>query len=125
MAFPTLTPSSRNFSPGDYPIKRFRAQSGSETRILYGSKRTGMTMSLSYKNVTDANAELFLDDYDDQKGTYSTFVIPVETKGGWTGNADAISTAIAGNKWRYAGPPQVVQVKPGVSNVRVNLVGVL
>ena len=84
-----------------------------------------MQLVLSYKNITDANAELFLDDYDDQKGTYSTFLIPVETKGGWKGNADAISAAIASNKWRYSAPPKVTQVKPGISNVQVNLVGVL
>ena len=122
MAFPTLTPSSRNFSPGDFPTKKFRSQSGSETRILYGSKRTGMKLSLGYKNISDANAELFLDDFEAQKGTYTAFAINEDLKGGWTGNSDALDSS---DKWRYAGPPQVVQVKPGVSNVRVNLVGVL
>ena len=63
MAFPSLTPSSRAFSPGNFPVKTFRAQSGAETRILYGSKRTGMGMSLTYKNVTDSQAEQFLDHY--------------------------------------------------------------
>tara|TARA_R100000700_G_scaffold3185_4_gene6117 strand:+ start:10994 stop:11248 length:255 start_codon:yes stop_codon:yes gene_type:complete len=84
-----------------------------------------MKMSLSYKNVTDANAELFLDHYHDMKGTYTTFTIQTETKGGWTGNGDAIGAGNWGNAYRYAGPPQVVQVKPGISNVQVNLVGVL
>tara|TARA_Y100000593_G_scaffold59451_1_gene110282 strand:+ start:483 stop:860 length:378 start_codon:yes stop_codon:yes gene_type:complete len=125
MAFPTLTPSSRNFSPGDFPIKKFRSQSGSETRILYGSKRTGMKMSLTYRNVTDANAELFLDHYHDMKGTYTTFTIQTETKEGWTGNGDAIGAGNWGNAYRYSGPPQVTQVKEGVSHVHVNLIGVL
>ena len=126
MAFPTLTPSSRNFSPGNYQVKTFKSQSGSETRILYGSKRTGMQLALSYKNISDANAELFLDHFDDMKGTYTTFPITTEgAKGGWEGNADALGADASGNAYRYAAPPKVTQVKPGISNVQVNLVGVL
>ena len=136
MAFPTLTPNARRFSPGDFPIKRFKSQSGVETRVLYGSERTGMTMKLSYKNLTDANAELFINHYIDRKGTYSTFLMETAvpaitgteegTRGGWAGsNVYGTQSAQTGNKWRYAGPPQVTQVKPGISNVQVNLVGVL
>ena len=130
MAFPSIAPSSRNFSPGNYPIKAFKAQSGAETRVLYGSKRTGMQLALSYKNISDANAELFLDHFDDMKGTYTTFDIVIEgvspdVKSGWKGNADAIGAGASGNAYRYASPPKVTQVKPGISNVQVNLVGVL
>tara|TARA_R100000458_G_C8125084_1_gene142365 strand:+ start:268 stop:648 length:381 start_codon:yes stop_codon:yes gene_type:complete len=126
MAFPTLTPSSRNFSPGNYQVKTFRAQSGKETRILYGSKRTGMQLALGYKNISDANAELFLDHFDEMKGTYTTFTVTREgAKGGWEGNEDAIGANASGNYYRYAAPPKVTQVKPGISNVQVNLVGVL
>ena len=63
MAFPSLTPTGRQFTPGDFPNKRFNSQSGAEVRILYGSRRVNATLSLSYANVTDANAESFLDDY--------------------------------------------------------------
>ena len=130
MAFPSLAPSSRNFSPGDYPIKTFKAQSGAETRVLYGSKRTGMKLDLTYKNISDANAELFLDHFDAMKGTYTTFDIVIagvspDAKSGWEGNADAIGAGDSGNAYRYSGPPRVTQVKPGISNVQVNLVGVL
>jgi len=122
MAFPSIAPSSRNFSPGNYQVKTFKSQSGSETRVLYGSKRTGMQLALSYKNISDANAELFLDDFDAQKGTYTAFAINEELKSGWEGNSDALDSS---DKWRYAAPPKVTQVKPGISNVQVNLVGVL
>jgi hypothetical protein len=36
MAFPTLTPTSREFTPGAWPIKNYNSQSGAEIRILYG-----------------------------------------------------------------------------------------
>ena len=124
MAFPTLTPSSRNYASGDYPVKTFRAQSGAESRILYGSRRTGMTLDLQYDNLTDANAELFLDHYDETKGTYTTFTLPTVALAGWSGNKDAIDAA-TGNAWRYDGPPQITNVRPGVSSVQIKLIGVL
>jgi hypothetical protein len=124
MAYPSLTPSSRNYSSGDYPVKTFTSQSGSESRILYGSRRTGMTLELQYDNLTDANAELFLDHYDETKGTYITFTLPASAFSGWSGNKDAIDAATA-NSWRYDGPPQVSNVRPGISSVQIKLVGVL
>jgi len=124
MAYPSLTPSTRNYSSGDYPVKTFTSQSGAESRILYGSRRTGMTLELQYDNLTDANAELFLDHYDETKGTYTTFTLPASAFSGWSGNKDAIDAATA-NSWRYDGPPQVSNVRPGISSVQIKLVGVL
>lgn len=127
MAFPTLVPTSRSFESGDYPVKTFKAQNGKEHRILYGSDRTNMKLSLSYANITDANAELFLDHYDEVQGTFKTFDIGglEESRGGWKGNKDAIGAGSHGNNYRYEGPPQVAQVRPGISTVTVNLIGVL
>lgn len=122
MAFPTLTPSKRNFNPGDFPIKVYRSQSGSETRMLMGSKRTGMRLSLVYSNITDAQAETFLDDYAAQNGTYKAFDINSSVKTGWDGNSDALDSS---DQWRYESAPVVTQVQKGISNVQVNLVGVL
>jgi hypothetical protein len=127
MAFPTLVPTSRSFESGDYPVKTFKAQNGKEHRILYGSNRTNMKLSLSYVNITDANAELFLDHYDEVQGTFQTFDIGglEESRGGWKGNKDALGAGESGNNYRYEGPPQVAQVRPGISTVTVNLIGVL
>jgi hypothetical protein len=124
MAYPTLTPTSRNYNSGDYPVKTFRSQSGSESRILYGNRRTGMTLELQYDNITDANAELFLDHYDETKGSYTTFTLPTGALSGWSGNTDALDAATA-NSWRYDQPPQVSNVRPGISSVQIKLVGVL
>ena len=125
MAFPSLIPTSRSFESGDYPVKTFKAQNGKEHRILYGSNRTNMKLSLSYANITDANAELFLDHFDEVQGTFGTFVIGLDVRGGWEGNKDAIGAQTHGNNYRYESPPQVAQVRPGISTVTVNLIGVL
>ncbi|HAX28229.1 MAG TPA: hypothetical protein DCX94_09925 [Alteromonas macleodii] len=127
MTFPTLVPTARSFDSGNYPVKTFKSQTGSETRILYGSRRTNMKLQLTYANVTDANAELFLDHYDQMKGTFTTFEIGSASgsRGGWEGNSDALGAQTHGNSYRYEGPPQLTQVRPGISTVTVNLIGVL
>ena len=128
MAFPTLVPSSRAFDAGNWPIKTYKAQNGAEVRILYGNSRTNMTLSLQYKNITDANAELFLDHFDEMLGTYSTFVLGDSTGGarsGWTGNREALGAGSQSNRWRYAESPTIDSVKPGISNVSIKLIGVI
>jgi hypothetical protein len=124
--FPQIVPSGRSVEFGNYPVKTFTAQNGSELRILYGNQRTGKTLTLSYNGITDAVAEQFYDHYDQQKGTFETFSLGLEgeakAKEGWEGNEDVLGSL--GN-WRYAGPPVITNVYPGVSNVSVSLVGVL
>lgn len=124
MAFPSLTPTSRDFNPGDWPIKRFSSRSGAEVRILYGSQRVNAKLNLSYENISDANAQLFLDDYEAQIGTLRTFDLPSAVKTGWSGSSSSID-APAGSKWRYDAEPSVRAVRPGLSSVTVNLVAVI
>ena len=120
MAFPSLTPTGRQFTPGDFPSQRFNSQSGAEVRILYGSQRVNATLSLSYANVTDANAESFLDDYSAQLGTFRTFTLPSAVFEGWSGTVSKLD-APSGTKWRYDAEPQVQAVRPGISSVTVSL----
>lgn len=124
MAFPSLVPTNRAFNAGDYPIKTFKAQSGAEIRILYGNQRTGMTLELGYDNISDSEAQAFIDHYDDMNGSFSTFALPSIVKTGWTGATTTID-ATSGNAWRYSEAPQITSVKPGVSSVQVQLIGVL
>lgn len=124
MDFPNYVPSRRNYDPGDWPIKAFNAQDGAEVRILYGTKRTKMTLQLGYNAITDVKAQSFIEHFIEMKGTYLTFDLPSGAKEGWAGDASLLDVA-AGNRWRYAESPQVESLYPGVSNVTVSLVGVL
>ena len=123
MPFPALKPTSRDFTPGNWPVKSFKSQSGAEVRILYGDTRTGMEMTLGYDNITDAQAQEFLTHYDETKGTYGIFTIRSFTRAGWAASPFAIDCGPI-NRWRYADPPQLTAVKPGRSSVRVSLIGV-
>jgi hypothetical protein len=99
MPFPVLPPTSRDFKPGDYPVKTYSAQSGAEVRILYGDTRTRMELSLGYDNATDAQAKQFLDHYDEVKGSFSTFEVDPSARAGWGSTAEAIYAAGV-NRWR-------------------------
>ena len=126
-----LVPTARSFESGDFPVKVYKAQNGAEHRILYGSNRTNMKLALTYENIKDADAELFLDHYEDMQGTFQTFGLrsiddgTSPPRGGWEGNKDALGADASGNKYRYEGPPQLTQVRHGISTVTVNLIGVL
>lgn len=124
MPFPTLVPTTRNYDAGDFPVRTYKAQSGAETRILYGSRRSGMKLSLGFENITDAQAEQFLDHFDETKGTFTTFTLPSQTFTGWSGNRDAIDVP-TGLRWRYSQPPSVANVKSGRSSVTVELMGTI
>tara|TARA_B100001939_G_C16772268_1_gene543174 strand:+ start:405 stop:806 length:402 start_codon:yes stop_codon:yes gene_type:complete len=132
MAFPELIPTSRTFESGDYPVKTFKAQNGAEVRVLYGTTRTNMKLSMTFENIPDVDAKQILDHYDEVQGTFQTFVVGATTKKGWDprdsdgtnlGNA-AIGARDHGNKYRYESPPRQAQVRPGISTVTVNLIGV-
>ena len=76
----TPLPSSRSITYGDFPVKTFMSQSGIEYRIKYGTKRAGMVLSLTYKNITDSEAETFLDHYHGQSGTFERFNLSDATR---------------------------------------------
>ena len=126
MDFPNIAPSSRQFNSGDYPVSSYKAVNGMEVRILRGSKRTGMSLQLTYAAITDQEADQFLNHYIQQVGTFSAFWLGTAgAKKGWAGNPQSIGDPEFSNEWRYAQPVQVTSVYPGVSNVTVSLVGVL
>ena len=124
MAFPTLAPSGREFDAGSYPVKTFRAQSGAESRILYGNKRSNQSLSLTYANITDSQAEQFVTHFDEVRGTYETFTLPSAVRIGWSASSATLD-AVTGSAWRYDSAPSLTSISPGRSTLRVKLVAVL
>ena len=124
MTFPALAPTARAYVPGDWPVKTYTAMSGAEVRIRYGNKRLNARLSLSYDNITDAQAEQFLTHYSEVTGTFTTFTVPAAVSTGWTGTATALSPGSTGAAYRYENAPQITSVRPGVSSVKVELIGV-
>lgn len=135
--FPDIEPTARSFDPGDYPHKIYKAQSGKEVRILYGSKRTNMRLVVTYENIPDFTAEAFIAHYDEQQGTVKTFTPNAAIFTGWGGrgpdenrdtfgdNKSWLKAQYAGNNYRYEKAPELVQVREGISTVTISLIGVV
>ncbi len=123
MAYPTLKPSARTYTPGNWANKQYNSISGSETRIRYGDKRYNATLQLTYSNISDTDADKFLVDYDANFGTYKKFTLPSEVLAGWSGSNYIPNTGAM--QFRYSAPPSIASVRPGVSVVTIQLVGVV
>ena len=122
-SFPSLAPTSRSFDPGDFPIKTYNAQNGSEVRIVYGSKRINRKLQLTYANVVDTEVEKFIKHYSDASGTLNQFNVPSGTLSGWGGvEAQNVMAVETGLRYRYAKPPVMTQVAKDRSTVTVDLV---
>ena len=62
--FPNVAPSGRRYTPGDFPQTEFKSQNGTLTILRYGNRRVDSTLSLEFRNITDENAALILENYE-------------------------------------------------------------
>ena len=137
--FPSIKPSSRSYSPGTYPSTDFESLDGTKTHIRYGNKRVNATLSLGFSNISDAEAALILENYEDVNSTwdYVTFTSSNGVSGvsnskevdGQTNPTSSLQSLVkeggSSLKWRYSGPPSVTSTFKGLSNVRCSFVACL
>jgi len=133
-SFPNFVPSSRKFDMGDYPVKAYRALSGAIVRRVFGNKQFGYTLDLEFKNIGDTdelkqhsgNVVDIVNHYNDTNGTVESFQLNDRTFEGMSAKLQArTQTPHSKIKWRYAEPPKIASVHPGISTVNVKLVGEL
>ena len=121
-----LVPSTRSYSPGDYPQLEFEAQNGVKTVIRYGKYRTGATLTLGFNNISDADAATILLHYEEVQSVWGE--VNFAGTGVIEGAASNITSFFVERvelKWKYDGPPQVTSVYPGRSNVQCKFVACL
>tara|TARA_R100000781_G_scaffold100739_1_gene64227 strand:- start:136 stop:543 length:408 start_codon:yes stop_codon:yes gene_type:complete len=127
-SFPSIKPSGRTYSPGKYPQATFEAQNGAKSVIRYGNKRVNAQLSLSFNNITDAQASDILANYKEVNSDWDYVVFNQDS--GLTGIKSTdlenyVNEVSSGLRWRYNAPPQVSSVQPGISNVSCSFVGCL
>ena len=125
--FPDLVPSSRTYKPGAFAEERFTAQNGATTRLRYGSRLYNSTLSLTFQNISDASANSILDNYEKvmEGDNYANFKTTNAVAGAGSDLQLWMREVDTGLKWKYAGPPQVSSVRPGLSTVSCEFVGEL
>ena len=126
--FPTIKPTSRSYNPGMYPSTSFESLDGTKTHLRFGNKRVNATLSLGFSNITDAEAALILENYQDvnKDWNYVTFDRGYATSG--VSNTDLLGflrESGSGLKWRYSDPPSITSTFKGRSNVSWSFVACL
>lgn len=126
VAFPNLVPSSRRYSPGKFPQAQFKALNGAVTTLRYGNRRVDSELELSFQNISDTNAALLLKLYEDVTVADDWVTFTAANGAGGAGASLAAylqETGGSGLRWRFAEPPAVESIKPGVSSVSLSMVG--
>jgi len=123
-AFPSITPTSRNFKPGTYPQKQYRSLSGVAIKRTFGNQPYGAVLQLEYANVSDATVVTLIDHYRTQTAANRRFQVSSNVTAGMSATLAARANASVDNlRWEYAQPPEISSVHPGVSTVRIDLAG--
>jgi len=126
--FPSgLKPTSRSYRPGKFPQVAFEALNGATTMIRYGQKPYNAQLTLTFANIDDADAARIANHYEERMATFSN--VTFSGADGLAGLGSTLSVQVSefasGLKWRYAEPPQVESVYPGISTVTCTFTGYL
>jgi hypothetical protein len=105
--FPALIPSTRTYSPGEYPHTPHPLLSGSEIRVRHSNVVIGCRLRLAFTAASSADVVAVRNHYNDRQGGFLPFAIPDDLLSGVTTPADFTP---AGHQWRYASRPRVVDV---------------
>lgn len=105
---------------GEIGQGNFRAASGVEVRILYGSTVLNQRLELNFANISEAQAIQFDLHYVTVRGTFDYFSLPTATYAGMS----APGFGAYFNRWRYAEPPEIQSIQPDVHTVSVSLLAV-
>ena len=126
--FPNVKPSRRAYVPGSFSYTQFEAQNGAVSLLRYGDRRTNAQLTLGFDNINDEWAQAIIDNYDsvmrDTDGEV-TFSVQNGLAGLSKGSLrDEVDYGGDNLVWRYAEPPTVQSIQPGVSTVSCSFVGI-
>lgn len=125
--FPDLVPTARQYKPGAFAEEKFVAQNGAVTRLRFGNRLFNSSLSLTFKNISDDDADLILKNYRQvMSGRYRAVFSSQNGSGGASPNLRQWFEEIpTGLMWKYEEPPVVQSVRPGLSTVTCKFTGEL
>ena len=125
--FPSIKPTSRSYSPGNYPQTVFEAQNGATSVVRFGSRRVNSELTLGFDNISDVEAKSILDNFEAVNSVwdYVTFTGLDGSVGSGAISGYIKESGGSGLRWRYSDPPSVTSVKPGICSVQCSFTGVL
>jgi len=130
--FPNIKPTSRSYTPGNYPQVEFVAQNGAKSVLRYGDKKVDAKLTLGFTNITDSQANEILEKYEEVNSVYNFINFPSSSALAGIndlglkrkfGEKDTSGNTLL--RYRFDGPPTVTSVRPGRSNVQCKFVACL
>lgn len=122
MTFPSLIPSARVFTPGEYPNTAFTGWSGQENRTRHSNVMLSSALRVSFFSINETQLVQIIDHYNSCLGTYTTFALPSAV---WSGVSDHTDYTLTGYSWRYAGPPLIEDLPCSIYNLELELQSVI
>jgi hypothetical protein len=120
--FPTLTPSSRTFTPGRHPHSEIPTLDGLQVRVRTSNVILDQQLRLTFLGLTEAQMLSIRSHYIGQQGRFLSFAIPSSLLSGVTTPSYFTPT---GYSWIYGSAPQVEDIPCAQRyNVSVELVTV-
>lgn len=120
--FPSIKPSQRQFTFGEYPTKTYRALSGAVLRRSFGNRPFNYSLSLSFENVKESVVAAIFDHYHGQQGTLEGFTLPDALFAGLSSTIISRMKAPSSLAWFYAESPSIESVQRDLSTVSIQLV---
>ena len=119
--FPSITPSARLYTQGDFPSAIQASSNGVTTGYRRGNRRINQTLQLSFNNLTEAQVTQIRNHYDGQNGSFTIFYLSAEVWAGYTTPPVALISDFA---WLYANAPTISDGIVSKWNVEIELVSV-
>lgn len=120
-AFPSLSPSTRTFTPGRHPHSEIPTLSGLQSRVRTSNVILEQSLRLSFAALTESEMLSIRSHYIGQQGRFLSFTIPNDLL---SGTASPASFTPTGYSWTYAAPPQITDIGVQRYDVSVELITV-
>jgi hypothetical protein len=116
--FPSLTPATRAFTPGEYPNTPFTTYNGLQNRVRHSNVMLSSSVRLSFIALAEADMLSILSHYQGQFGSFESFTLPSSI---WSGVTTISDYELTDYRWRYTDAPTVDDVYCGRYNVELTL----
>ena len=118
-AFPAIEPIDRDYDLGAHITSAADGQNGDAVFFLHSILAGDMSITLNFRALSSAQAQLIRDHYIGQRGTVRSFTIPVEL---WRTHTSLYDLANPGLEWRYASPPEEQRLDGGLFDMSITLI---
>jgi hypothetical protein len=117
--FPSITPSTRRYGFGLFPISSVGGLGGGPVLFLHCDTRYGVQLELGYELLSQSERDALLNHYRGQDGGTIPFLLPDVI---WAGHSSPTNIVPAGTSWRYASQPDFDDRNGALYNVPIQLV---